>query len=410
MSAATDKARFFLEKSVPELKEYERKKIFTKVSHIPALLYSERQLIESKDEISSIVKKRSDFEHKLNARGAQPVDFVRYAEYEMNLDALRKKRVKRLGLRSAGFNGQRRIFFVLERATRKFRGDINLWVQYIDYARKQKAHKKLSMIFTDALRLHPTSAELWVFAAKHALDDHGDMTQARSYMQRGLRFCKSARTIWVQYAKLELIYIAKLVARQRILGLDENQKEHVEGPGLDDHDADEIALPMLTAEDINPSTDGQEVDQVALQNLNSTPALSGAIPLTIFGTATKHFNNDDRFGQEFFDMVWEFQDAPCTGKILEHVVETMRENKPSSPRTQICYIKLPTAGVSVVSAEFPRALGISLARLREFHLGKDLARQVIDWLQPVQTTENLDPSLQKVIAATVRNAERVAQQ
>lgn len=32
MSAATDKARFFLEKSVPELKEYERKKIFTKVS------------------------------------------------------------------------------------------------------------------------------------------------------------------------------------------------------------------------------------------------------------------------------------------------------------------------------------------------------------------------------------------
>lgn len=32
MAAATDKARFFLEKSVPELKEYERKKIFTKVS------------------------------------------------------------------------------------------------------------------------------------------------------------------------------------------------------------------------------------------------------------------------------------------------------------------------------------------------------------------------------------------
>jgi hypothetical protein len=37
---------------------------------------------------------------------------------------------------------------------------------------------------------------------------------------------------------------------------------------------DMIALPSLTAEDINPSTgaDG-EVDQVALQNLNSTPAL-----------------------------------------------------------------------------------------------------------------------------------------
>jgi hypothetical protein len=34
MSAATDKARFFLEKSVPELKDYERKKIFNKVRRL----------------------------------------------------------------------------------------------------------------------------------------------------------------------------------------------------------------------------------------------------------------------------------------------------------------------------------------------------------------------------------------
>lgn len=31
MAAAADKARFFLEQSVPELKEYEKKKIFSKV-------------------------------------------------------------------------------------------------------------------------------------------------------------------------------------------------------------------------------------------------------------------------------------------------------------------------------------------------------------------------------------------
>lgn len=32
MSNATDKARFYLEQSVPELKEYEKKKIFSKVA------------------------------------------------------------------------------------------------------------------------------------------------------------------------------------------------------------------------------------------------------------------------------------------------------------------------------------------------------------------------------------------
>ncbi|KAJ5574143.1 RNA-processing protein HAT helix [Penicillium hispanicum] len=391
MSAATDKARFFLEKSVPELKDYERKKIF------------------SKDEITSIVKKRSDFEHKLNARGVQPVDFVRYVEYEMNLDALRKKRVKRLGIRSGGHSGQRRVFFILDRATRRFHGDLNLWVQYVDYARKQKAHKKLSMIFTDALRFHPTSADLWVYAAKCALDDHADMSQARSYMQRGLRFCKSARMLWIQYAKLELIYIAKLVARQRILGLDGSarQSQAVEGPSLDDTDADMIAVPQITEEDINPGTADDDANENALQTLNATPALSGAIPVAIFDSAMKNFRNDDQFGAEFYEMVSEFEDAPCLRTILGHVVETLRAHQPASPRTQICYIKLPTAGVRITSPEFPRALGSSLTRLKESQpLSRLLAQEVAAWLQPIGETEDLDPSLKKVIEATVRTAER----
>ena len=91
------------------------------------------------------------------------------------------------------------------------------------------------MILTDALRFHPPSADLWIYAAKYSLDDHADMSQARSYMQRGLRFCKSAKTLWIQYAKLELIYIAKLVARQQILGLDEasQQPKPIEDKELD---------------------------------------------------------------------------------------------------------------------------------------------------------------------------------
>ncbi|KAJ5156003.1 RRNA processing protein Utp6 [Penicillium capsulatum] len=394
MSAATDKARFFLEQSVPELKEYERKNLF------------------SQDEIKSIVKKRSDFEHKLNARGTKPVDFVRYVEYEMNLESLRKKRVKRMGIRSAGHSGQRRIFFILDRATRKFHGDTNLWIQYIEYARKQKAHKKLSIIFTDALRFHPTNAELWIYAAKAVLDDHADMSQARSYMQRGLRFCKSTRALWIQYAKLELIYIAKLVARQRILGLGETsqQARPAEEAGPDDLDADMLTLPQITAEDINPTGDDDEEADQAVQNLNNTPALSGAIPLAIFDAAMKNFNGDDLFGLEFYNMATEFQEVPCVSKILDHVVETMQTHKPTSFRTRICFIKLPTAGVSVTSPEFPRALGSSLGRLKESQpLSSDLAQEVVNWLQPLTEQEDLDPALKTVLVSTTRNAQRVTQ-
>lgn len=38
MAGASDKARFYLEQSVPELKDYERRKIFTTVSLAPSCL------------------------------------------------------------------------------------------------------------------------------------------------------------------------------------------------------------------------------------------------------------------------------------------------------------------------------------------------------------------------------------
>lgn len=304
--------------------------------------------------------------------------------------------------------GQRRIFFILERATRKFHGDVSLWLQYIEYARQQKAHKKLSQIFTNALRLHPTNAELWVYAAKYVLDDHADMTQARSYMQRGLRFCKSSRMLWIQYAKLEMIYITKISARRQILGLDQPQEDPEPVTTADDPDADMIALPKITAEDINPTLGkDEEVDQVALQNLSSTPALSGAIPMAIFDTAMKHFNNDERFGHEFYDMVSQFEGTECFHKILGHVVDALRASSPASYHTRICYIKFPTAGISVTSPEFPRAFGASLGRLKESPQDKKLAEEMVKWLRPLTETEELDPALHKVLSATLQKSQRI---
>lgn len=362
------------------------------------------------DEITSIIKKRSDFEHKINARGAQPADFVRYTEYEMNLDSLRRKRIKRLGIKSTGFSGQRRIFFVLDRATRKFHGDIGLWIQYIEYARQQKAYKKLSTILMDVLRMHPTNADLWIYAAQYSMQDHADMSQARTYMQRGLRFCKSSRNLWIQYAKLELIYITKLVARQRILGLDEKIEAPKQQESVDDLDADMIMMPKITEEDINPSASDDTVNEAALQTLNSTPALSGAIPLAIFDSAIKAFDYDDRFGHEFFDMVFEFEDIPCLQKVLSHILDVMQESKPASPHTLICYIKLPTAGIQPTSAQFPRALGTVLSRLQEHREKPRVAKEVVTWLHPIEKTKDLDPAIQTVIAATIHKAELALQE
>ncbi|KAL9099921.1 MAG: hypothetical protein Q9163_004648 [Psora crenata] len=393
MSAATDKARFYQEQSIPELRELERKKIFTK------------------PEITSIAKKRSDFEHKLNGRGSHPSDYVLYAEYEMNLDALRRKRVSRMGIKVRGHAGQRRIFFILDRATRKFQGDIGLWMQYISFARKQKSNKKVSEILTRALRLHPTKPDLWIYAAKYAIEVGGDMVEARSYMQRALRFCEKAARLWIEYARLELIYIAKIAGRRQILGIGqamEEPKDMIEESG--DMGGNVLALPAITAEEIQSEVGSEEIlDKDALEKIDSSPALSGAIPVAIFDAALKHLGGDDQFLLQFYDMVAEFDRLPCHAAILEHIMEALRSVSPQTPATLLRFIRQPVEGIHVKLADFPMALADALSRiklatkaLQSAQSRSILNRGVMEWLLPYLEEEGLDPDIRQVIEMTLK--------
>lgn len=297
--------------------------------------------------------------------------------------------------------------FILDRATRRCPGDLGLWIHYIEYCRNQKMYKRLSQIFTDALRLHPGNADLWIYAAKYALDEHADMTQARSYFQRGLRFCKSQKNIWIQYGKLECIYIAKLFTRRRILGLDQPAKApSAPDNTLDDTDANVIALPVITAEDINPTLDGNDdVDEGALEALSATPALSGAIPMAIFDAAMKQFDDNPALAHSYFDTVLEFEDLPCLQKVLGHIVDKQVATSPTSHHTGICHIRLPTTGIKVTSPDFPRAFGISLSHMKNYDMKDSLAQDLVQWLQPMSENEDLDPALRTVIAATLQRAQ-----
>lgn len=332
----------------------------------------------------------------------------------MNLDTLRRKRIKRLGVKAQMHTGQRRVFFILDRATRRFHGDISLWMQYIEYARQQRAHKKLSQILTNALRLHPTHVQLWIYAARYALEDHADMTEARGYMQQGLRFCKSSRVLWVQYAKLEMIYISRIAARQKVLGLDGSREVAREQATAEDNDldADELKLPELTGEDVNPSADTEDGKQAALQTLNNTPALTGAIPIAVFDAAMSQFADDPELGYDFYNMVCEFEDAPCFKRVLEHIVDSIITRFPENSRARICHVKYPVAGIKPTNPQFPRAFAESLSRLKAYSspMLPDLAEEVVKWLQPLAATDDLDPALHKVMLSTLGSAETTSGQ
>ena len=387
---ASDKARFYLEQQVPELQEYERKQIFTR------------------DEITAIAKKRSDFEHILNARGSKAGDYVRYATYEMNLDTLRKKRCKRMGVKATAHSGQRTIFFILDRATKKFPGDLGLWVQYVQFCQKEKASKKLAKVFTSMLRLKPREWGLWVLAAKHYAEEQGDMTTARSYMQRGLRFCKDERRMYLEYAKLEMVYLAKLAARRKILGLDEEKKVQAVP---DEEDDNMMMLPEISAEDIDPEANKgvEEVNVAALKRLENAPAHTGAIPLAIFDSAMKQFKEDSDVANDFFDLVATFETVRSTRNILDTIYTRLQNVAPNSADQIICEAKMHTFSVSPTSVEFPAALGQSIAvvksgfaRVAATGQSKLAENAVVYLLRFVQQKDEMDEGVVRVLEASIK--------
>ncbi|KAK7193198.1 U3 small nucleolar RNA-associated protein 6 [Paraphaeosphaeria sporulosa] len=386
MSGPSDKARFFLEQSAEELNDLERKQIF------------------SREEISSIARKRSDFEHIVNARGSHPSDWLRYIEFEKNVNALRRKRIKRLGVKYRG-SGQRTIYSLYNRGTRKFVGDLGLWMQYIEFARKDKAYKRLNEIFTQVVRLHPTKPELWIYAANYFMESQADITDARSYMQRGLRFCKNSEQLWIEYAKLETIYIGKIAGRRKILGLDMDRTKKQE----DQDGEDMIALPEVTAEDVNPSLKKDDgVDEVALQNLASAPILTGAIPIAVFDSAMKQFDGKATVAERFFDMFVEFDQVPSVTRILQHVEGFMRSNAAETVQAAACAFRLPFFGLHPASPEFPTVLAGALDTLNaaiaqhpshKRHLSSITIRQI---LQSFRVAQDMDPVVRKVLSSQLR--------
>jgi U3 small nucleolar RNA-associated protein 6 len=335
---------------------------------------------------------------------------MRYIEFEKNVDALRRKRVKRLGVRYKGA-GQRTIYFLYNRATRKFSGDLVLWMQYIDFARKDKAYKRLNDIFTSVARLHPTKPDIWILAANYFMDTQADITNARSYMQRGLRFCKTSEVMWLAYAKLETIYVGKIAGRRRVLGLDIDRTKKPETD--EDGDEDMIALPEVTAEDVNPSLKQDDgVDEVALQNLASAPVLTGAIPLAVFDSAMKQFQGKPRFAEKFFDMFAEFEQLSCIPRILQHVLDYLQQNSPQAVETAICRFHMQLFGRDPTDPEFPVAFGdaLDLISLTIQQQPKETVRvsetAVRQLLSVHRLLADVDSGLQKASRAALRKYVR----
>ncbi|KAK3069612.1 U3 snoRNP protein [Teratosphaeriaceae sp. CCFEE 6253] len=402
--AAADKARFHLEQHAATLNAWSRARLFTTT------------------EIHAITAKRSSFEHTLAARGSKPTDYARYAEYEINLHTLLHKRCARLGVKRGRGTGkgkgeggvgeaQRAVFYILDRGTRKFPGDLGLWVQYIRFCQKEQAGRKLAKVFTSALRLRPMEYGLWVLAAKWYAEQQGDMRTARGYMQRGLRFCKEQRELWLEYAKLEMVYLAKIAARRKILGVDEARKEVV----TEEEDENMITLPTITAAEIDPDSEKQDLDAPTLERIANAPAFTGAIPMAIFDAAMTQFHGSFDVAESFFALVATFETVPTAAKVLQHIADHLRSIAPDSVEALFCEVRLHLFGVETTGPAFPAALGKALSKFQqglaagEARQNSALAGKAVRLLLPfLAHADDMDEDVVSVLVASVNRYLRFA--
>jgi U3 small nucleolar RNA-associated protein 6 len=346
------KTRYYLEQSIPELDDLFKKGLFTK------------------EEITHIIKKRTDFEHRLASRGSKTRDYLKYIDFEKNLEKLRSKRYNRLnsvGLVNtkpsiSDWAGERRVLFIFDRSVQKFPSDFLLWENYLNYLKTQKLFKKIYKVYNQLLKLHPSSVESWINAASFEFDFVGSAKNARILFQKGLRFNKHSSKLWFAYLTFELNYISKLLSRRQLLGLmtEKQQLEHqvseAKDVEMDEEDSGLIKLDNdLVKSELNSLPDA---DLNMLGSPETNPALKGDVALTIydvmietlinqkkehFGMSySSHFNEYEFKIESAYKALSIFQDYDNLSKtyLASHVINKLLNEYSSDPKVIILDVLL----------------------------------------------------------------------
>ncbi|KAJ1948234.1 U3 snoRNP protein, partial [Linderina pennispora] len=405
--------QYHLEQMVPELEDLERKKIFTKV------------------ELKGIVKKRTNFEYALKKRGVGRVDFLRYIEYEINVDALRRKRKKRLGVKGrttiSDYSIEQRINGLFERALFRHSADVVLWLQYIEFVKSRVDPNKeqtgnmrlLSKLFARAIQAHPYEVRLWIMAAAYEFEVNANGSAARALLQRGLRVNPKDKRLWIEYFRLELMLVEKIKARRRMLGIDSEKKAETQGEKEKDEDDNMIVLPELDEEKgesmvqrleekelakLRSSEEALTEEQQQVMSTESNPVLQGAVAKLVYAQAIVAIPQDLDFREQFAAIYLQFSDME---QARQEVFDSIARDFAHDPQARAYLSTVHLASVNIQSAEFVDALRQAVDKFKQALQDVDTAEmweKYIVFLQQWQVASDTMKSLEQYFGALVERA------
>ncbi|KAL8287363.1 hypothetical protein RQP46_003815 [Phenoliferia psychrophenolica] len=325
-----EKVQLSLERFLPELRDLERKNIF------------------SKDEISDIVTKRRAHEVAVSKREVKPIDYLRYIEYEGRLEKLRKVRAGRIKVATrktlSDHSIAAHITHLHRLSTRRFPSSIVLWDAALAHALSQASPLLVSRTLSSAIAMHPTHVKYWLLASRWESEGDrkgmggGNTEAARRLCMRALRFLKGAdgeEEVWAEWVRVEVVYVERIKKRWEMLGIgkkddaavvEQEDKMVVEG-----EESEEVDLSALEQSEGQASAAlDQAVKEVETTAVSGQEAIrDGAVVRVVLDSCLTSYSHSMRAYTLLITLLRTISSS-LRLPLLAHVYTSLAEHHPST--------------------------------------------------------------------------------
>ena len=328
-----DKVQLTLETLVPEMDVLIQKGYFTK------------------KDVKKIMKKRRLHEYQFEKTDVIPLDFFKAIKYEKILNKRMKKQKKNLNIKKNDyydFHFIRRIIVLYKKCLIKFnKEDENIWMEYFNFLLVNKCNDILNKEIGRCLTLHPTNITFWKIAAYHEYEDNLNFQNARSLLQKCVKFNPINIEAYLEYFTFEIIFAKNYIERKDILSGKMKKENKAEKKKINIiNDINEEKLKMDIDEEKKKDKTENDVKQKEEGNNNQIKDL--IIPKLIYeDTIDKLINRENKNIDETLEIHFGFLERlekygnssqlnyqKLEANIINNIKEIIKKNK----QTELFYI------------------------------------------------------------------------
>ena len=286
-----DKVQMALETLVPEMDILIQKNYFTK------------------KDVKKIMKKRRYHEYQFEKTDVMPLDFFKAIKYEKVLNNRMKQQKKNLHIKKNDyydFHFIRRIIVLYKKCLIKFnKNNENIWMEYFNFLISNKCSDILNKEIGRCLTLHPTNINFWKIAAYHEYEDNLNFQNARSLLQKCIKFNQYNIQAYLEYFTFEIIFAKNFIERKDILlGKGEKKEEKKKINIINDVNEEKEKM------EIDEEKDKKEENDINKnKNIDNNKIRDLVIPELIYNdTIKKLIDGKNKNKEEILEVHFQFLD------------------------------------------------------------------------------------------------------